>query len=259
MSSCLSTDSSFVVSGQLPMDIEVKFRKIFRQCDVSRSGGFNECELIMSCSRNRDVANFFGLPQNMRAEDGSLEMATRMFHAIDSDQDHEITWEEFRAFFAARFVQVLAYQQQQLQGMQGMQYQAPQFEEPFPCEQPPPAPAQEAPKETDAPARIQAPPSESDSLQKDPSLSSSREGAFCRYCGKQWGMALCGVRRTLHESQHCPKNPGSRLSRRSSGIKARFSSTMTVPEDSGVHSTQVIAAAPDGEAMASPRSAASPR
>merc|ERR1719272_2010391 len=113
-SSYASSDSSFIVSGQLPVKIELKLRKIFKQCDASRCGAFNECELIMSCSKSPEIANFFGLPQALYQGDGSLEMVTKMFQAIDVDEDHEITWDEFHGFFAARYAAVMALQQQQL-------------------------------------------------------------------------------------------------------------------------------------------------
>jgi len=86
---------------------------MFRQCDLSGCGGFNECELIISCQKSRDIASFFGLPQRVHKEDGSLDMLAKIFKAIDVNEDHEIDWEEFCDFFSKRILAVMTLQGQQ--------------------------------------------------------------------------------------------------------------------------------------------------
>lgn len=196
MSSCLSLDTSFVASGELPIDIEVQFRTVFRHLDVARTGAFNETEMIMACGQRADVAGFLGLPQQLKAEDGSLDMATQMFHALDADQDYEVRWEEFRSFFAARFMSVLAAQQHAL-GIPAAPSGGFFQDEPFPCEQEPfpceqdlvPEPA----KDTPSAGAPQA------------SAIVIREGGACRFCGKRmgllFGMGGCGFHKRLHENR----------------------------------------------------------
>jgi hypothetical protein len=225
-------DTSFVASGQLPADIEVMFRKVFRHCDVARAGAFNECEMIFACSQRADVAAFLGLPQQLRAEDGSLDMATRMFQALDANQDYEVSWEEFRSFFTARFMSVLVAQRQAL-GFSATPCPSECFqeEEPFPCEQElfpceqqgvAPEPAKD---DTPSVGELQA------------SVTVIREGAACRFCGKRMGLLFgaggCGIHQRLHESRCGAKHIQK-------GFKFSCASVETdVPQDSVVDSSLV--------------------
>lgn len=229
VSSTMSTDSSFVASGQLPTEVELLFRRIFRLCDVARSGGFNECELMLSCAQHRDVAGFFGLPRAFKDEDGSLIMATKMFQAIDADDDHEITWEEFRTFFAARFATVLAMQQQQMQAKLS-QAEASSDDKAEQITGVPPVPELET-LTTKASDRSHG----------------KRQESCCRHCGRHVGWVLgfggCGFALRLHEAR-CPGRsflgklqPDASKPRSSSHTTRAGSSVMTdVPEDSAVQS-----------------------
>ncbi|CAJ1377234.1 unnamed protein product [Effrenium voratum] len=80
---------------------KAKLRAVFDSCDVQRNGMVNKRELIKAIRRDAKMAEFFGLPMEIRQEDGSRDAMERLFQSMDSDADREITWEEFVSFHAA--------------------------------------------------------------------------------------------------------------------------------------------------------------
>ncbi|OLP95822.1 hypothetical protein AK812_SmicGene22016 [Symbiodinium microadriaticum] len=62
------------------------------------SPAVNKRELVKGLRRDAKMAEFFGLPSEIRQEDGSRDQMEALFQAMDSDSDREITWEEFVAF-----------------------------------------------------------------------------------------------------------------------------------------------------------------
>eukprot|EP00747_Dinoflagellata_sp_TGD_P200439 gnl/TRDRNA2_/TRDRNA2_73846_c0_seq1.p1 gnl/TRDRNA2_/TRDRNA2_73846_c0~~gnl/TRDRNA2_/TRDRNA2_73846_c0_seq1.p1 ORF type:complete len:450 (+),score=66.19 gnl/TRDRNA2_/TRDRNA2_73846_c0_seq1:629-1978(+) len=81
-------------------DATEKLWKIFKLCDTSGDGQINKRELIKVCAKRPEVAAFFGLPMHIRAEDGSRDKMELLFQKIDKNDDREITWLEFRSFYA---------------------------------------------------------------------------------------------------------------------------------------------------------------
>ncbi|CAE7905274.1 unnamed protein product [Symbiodinium microadriaticum] len=79
------------------MDLK-KLRMIFDSADVQGNGMVNKRELVKGLRRDAKMAEFFGLPSEIRQEDGSRDQMEALFQAMDSDSDREITWEEFVAF-----------------------------------------------------------------------------------------------------------------------------------------------------------------
>jgi len=78
-----------------------KLRAVFDSCDVQKNGMVNKRELIKAIRSDEKMADFFGLPKEIRQEDGSRDQMEALFQAMDSDSDREITWEEFLAFQAS--------------------------------------------------------------------------------------------------------------------------------------------------------------
>jgi len=81
---------------------ERKLRAIFDICDVNHDSNINKRELVKLCRTDKNVADFFGLPQAIAQEDGSRDAMERLFQNIDANNDREISWDEFRSFYATR-------------------------------------------------------------------------------------------------------------------------------------------------------------
>lgn len=81
---------------------EQRLREIFERCDANKDGSLNKRELIKILRVDQEVAEFFELPQQIKQEDGSRDMMERIFQEMDSNSDREVSWDEFRAFFARR-------------------------------------------------------------------------------------------------------------------------------------------------------------
>eukprot|EP00931_Biecheleriopsis_adriatica_P108781 TRINITY_DN8306_c0_g1_i7.p1 TRINITY_DN8306_c0_g1~~TRINITY_DN8306_c0_g1_i7.p1 ORF type:complete len:2146 (-),score=473.90 TRINITY_DN8306_c0_g1_i7:103-6483(-) len=81
-----------------------RLREIFDSCDTQGNGMINKRELIKAVRRDPSTAEFFGLPHEIRQEDGSRDKMESLFQAIDNDQDREITWEEFLTFYQVSVV-----------------------------------------------------------------------------------------------------------------------------------------------------------
>lgn len=80
-------------------EAEAKLRDIFDTCDISKDGVINKRELIKTLKRDKSVADFFGLQPNIRQEDGSRDQMEIFWQKIDANDDRELCWPEFRAFF----------------------------------------------------------------------------------------------------------------------------------------------------------------
>lgn len=76
-----------------------RLRQIFERVDTSKDGFINKRELIKICRNDASVAEFFGLSSQIRQEDGSRDSMEKVFQAIDTDSDRQLSWSEFRAFF----------------------------------------------------------------------------------------------------------------------------------------------------------------
>merc|ERR1712196_166118 len=71
---------------------------IFDMCDIKGDNQINKRELIKACKSNKAIADFFKLPTAIRQEDGRNQFES-IFQAIDSDDNRELSWEEFKIFF----------------------------------------------------------------------------------------------------------------------------------------------------------------
>lgn len=74
---------------------EARLRAIFDQCDTNGDGTLNKRELIKMCRASADTAEFFGLPANIRQEDGTRDLLEAKFQKMDQNSDREVNWEEF--------------------------------------------------------------------------------------------------------------------------------------------------------------------
>jgi serine/threonine protein phosphatase PrpC len=70
--------------------------EIFQKLDLNGAGSINKRELIKVCRTDAKIANFLGLPTQIRQEDGSRDLMERFFQALDKSQEREISWEEFQ-------------------------------------------------------------------------------------------------------------------------------------------------------------------
>merc|ERR1719399_1504760 len=93
--------ASISLERDAPLDAEreAMLRRIFDQCDTSGDKKINKRELIKACREHKSIAEFFELPQVIRQEDGSRDEMEKFFQSLDKDDDREISWDEFRAFY----------------------------------------------------------------------------------------------------------------------------------------------------------------
>lgn len=80
-------------------EAERRLREIFDKVDTGKDSHINKRELIKICRADSSIADFFGLSPKIRQEDGSRDDMERLFQAIDSDSDRQLSWAEFRSFF----------------------------------------------------------------------------------------------------------------------------------------------------------------
>lgn len=76
-----------------------RLRLIFNQCDTSKDDYINVREFIKICRKDQSIADFFGLSSTVRQEDGTRDIMERLFQAIDTNSDRQLSWGEFRAFY----------------------------------------------------------------------------------------------------------------------------------------------------------------
>jgi Ca2+-binding EF-hand superfamily protein len=79
-----------------------QLRAIFEKCDINKDGHINKREFIKACREHPDLANLFELPTVIRVLDGSREQMEKRFQAMDTDNDREIRWAEFLAYYKHR-------------------------------------------------------------------------------------------------------------------------------------------------------------
>jgi len=77
---------------------ELRLKEIFDEVDLDGSGQINKRELIKTCRKNRDVAEFLGLPTTIRQEDDSRKVMEVFFQGVDRNDDRSISWDEFRKY-----------------------------------------------------------------------------------------------------------------------------------------------------------------
>eukprot|EP00746_Dinoflagellata_sp_MGD_P012432 gnl/MRDRNA2_/MRDRNA2_126529_c0_seq1.p1 gnl/MRDRNA2_/MRDRNA2_126529_c0~~gnl/MRDRNA2_/MRDRNA2_126529_c0_seq1.p1 ORF type:complete len:535 (+),score=98.49 gnl/MRDRNA2_/MRDRNA2_126529_c0_seq1:110-1714(+) len=92
-----SAPNDLAISGS--QSWQERLRKVFDFVDKDMDGFINKRELILACRTSKEVADFFGLPQTIRAEDGSRDSAEKLFQAIDLSNDRQWSWEEFSRYY----------------------------------------------------------------------------------------------------------------------------------------------------------------
>jgi len=89
-------------NGLRPEKVDkAQLRAVFDSVDTQQNGMVNKRELIKAIRRDAKMAEFFGLPMEIRQEDGSRDEMEKLFQAMDSDADREITWDEFVNFHSS--------------------------------------------------------------------------------------------------------------------------------------------------------------
>jgi hypothetical protein len=76
-----------------------KLREIFDRCDRNNDGAIDRRELILSCRKCLEIADFFQVSTTIRQEDDARMMLEILFRQIDNNGDHEISWAEFLRHF----------------------------------------------------------------------------------------------------------------------------------------------------------------
>mmetsp|Transcript_41165 Transcript_41165/g.89906 ORF Transcript_41165/g.89906 Transcript_41165/m.89906 type:complete len:422 (+) Transcript_41165:61-1326(+) len=77
-----------------------QLRDVFNLCDAQLTGRITKRDLIKAIRTYPEVAAFFGLPQQVRQEDGTRGAFEVVFQAMDANGNREITWSEFHCFYA---------------------------------------------------------------------------------------------------------------------------------------------------------------
>jgi len=78
---------------------EQDLRQIFQLCDKDGGGAVSKIELIKIVRSQESIASFFGLPSQIRQEDGSRDKMERLFQHLDKDGDRNISFDEFLQFY----------------------------------------------------------------------------------------------------------------------------------------------------------------
>lgn len=77
-------------------------QKIFKECDRNGNGTINKRELIKACRESSDVAEFFGLPKEIRQEDDSHAQFEHVFQGIDCNDDRQLSFQELHEWYEVR-------------------------------------------------------------------------------------------------------------------------------------------------------------
>eukprot|EP00929_Paragymnodinium_shiwhaense_P109569 TRINITY_DN7604_c0_g3_i1.p1 TRINITY_DN7604_c0_g3~~TRINITY_DN7604_c0_g3_i1.p1 ORF type:complete len:2477 (-),score=754.54 TRINITY_DN7604_c0_g3_i1:320-6832(-) len=75
-------------------------RSVFDRVDLNGDGRISKIELIKVLRKDAAIAEFFGLPQHIRQEDGTRDAMEAWFQKIDSSEDRLLEWREFTAYYA---------------------------------------------------------------------------------------------------------------------------------------------------------------
>lgn len=76
-----------------------RLRQIFERVDLDHDGSLNKRELIKTLRQSPRMAEFFGLPNCIRQEDGTRNLVEAWFQKLDCDSNREISWTEFCHFY----------------------------------------------------------------------------------------------------------------------------------------------------------------
>lgn len=74
---------------------QARLRQVFDVVDKDMDGLINKRDMILACQSNKEVADFFGLPQVIRVEDGSHDSIEKFFQSTTLSDDCQWSWEEF--------------------------------------------------------------------------------------------------------------------------------------------------------------------
>jgi hypothetical protein len=88
-----------VLDPQTSLIRQEKLREIFDRCDRNNDGAIDRRELILSCRKSLEIADFFQVSTTIRQEDDARMMLETLFRQIDNNGDHEISWAEFLRHF----------------------------------------------------------------------------------------------------------------------------------------------------------------
>ncbi len=85
---------------------EQRIKNLFNTLDKNGDGNITKIELI-SALRNESVvvelADIFGIPQEIKQEDGSRDKFMEVFHAIDADSSGNISYTELKTFILKKY------------------------------------------------------------------------------------------------------------------------------------------------------------
>lgn len=76
--------------------------KIFGLCDVAGNGAISAQDLKWVVRRNPEVAQFFGLPAEIRFDDGSSSRMDQLVRSLDTSGRRDITLEDFSRWYAVQ-------------------------------------------------------------------------------------------------------------------------------------------------------------
>ena len=80
-------------------DVESKIQELFNAVDKNKNKKIQRTEFLIAIRRkNKNISEIFGLPNKIKQEDGTRDQFEKIFQAIDTDDDGEITFEELKKY-----------------------------------------------------------------------------------------------------------------------------------------------------------------
>tara|TARA_B100001063_G_C16767574_1_gene559607 strand:- start:2227 stop:3141 length:915 start_codon:yes stop_codon:yes gene_type:complete len=80
-------------------DVERKIQELFNAVDKNKNKKIQRTEFLIAIRRkNKNISEIFGLPNKIKQEDGTRDQFEKIFQAIDTDDDGEITFEELKKY-----------------------------------------------------------------------------------------------------------------------------------------------------------------
>lgn len=95
----LRSDASSAKPRLLDPIFEAKLKRIFDQCDLHHDKKITIREFIIACRKNKDIADFFHLPQQIHQEDGTRDAVEAFFQSVDTNDSRSLTFEELKEFY----------------------------------------------------------------------------------------------------------------------------------------------------------------